>query len=836
MNIAFFVNSIEFPYYSDILRGIKAVVQQAGAKLDVYVGGTLTFSNRLGSGENCIFSLANPENTDGLIFLGDLSREVSMNEFRDFCNRFSAIPSTAIAFPLEQGPYVEVDYRSGIKELLDHLIVYHSYRRIACISGPADNYEADLRLQAYKEALKEHGIAYDPELVVPGDFNYLSGHQAIEILLDERKVEFDAVFALSDGMAAAACEMLNLRGYSVPRDVALVSFNDSTDLLYHSPSMTTIDQNLELQGRMAAQKLLDLIAGKPSESGEMIPTSLVIRESCGCHFEVSGMQSVLPIKKPGMSLLDFARSLKEKLSADSSDYHDIPDEHRSEVRNLVDAFFLDAQSELVEHRFVRKFRAAIAASSTSEVQLEFWQKLVMLIHREFHSCVRYDEAIFSRFDLLVHRSVRLVSRNMLKRYTAREHEYKTVLLQIKYFSQFINSSTSLAMLNGHILRHLPDFGITRCAIALYASGIHDLDAKNATLPDQVKIILAYDERGEISLDPEQSLVNTLEFTTASIFTQQRTGTQVLFSLFFRKEHYGFMVMEYNSRVMPGVYSTIPGLISGALNIVFTLNNLRTARQQIMQTSQMAALGELTSGISHELRNPLNAITNFAMLDRESLEELEEILASMNLSDDIGKSARVTKVLRALQSSSNSIYNQSSHAIAIISGILKQARGEKGIIELCDINAMLEEGVHLADHSSRSKYPHFSFTISRQLYANLPPYRGNSSQLNRAFMNFISNALDAMRYKAESDISYAAELRIGTEYRNHRTHIIIEDNGVGISAENRDKIFTPFFSTKPSDQGTGLGLRMSQEIIVEGHNGEILCESEPGSFTRFTIIL
>ncbi|GAB6089139.1 substrate-binding domain-containing protein [Spirochaeta dissipatitropha] len=835
MNIAFFVNSIEFPYYSDILSGIRAVIQQAGANLDLYVGGTLTYSDRMSSGENSIYSLANPGNTDGLIFLGDLSREISMEEFRNFCNRFSPIPSTAIAFPLDQGSYVEVDYKSGIKELLDHLIVHHGYRRIACITGPSDNYEADLRLQAYREVLNEHGIAYDPLLVVPGDFNYLSGRQAIEILLDEPKVEFDAVFALSDGMAAAACEMLNLRGYSVPKDVALVSFNDSTDLLYHSPSMTTIDQNLELQGRMAARRVLDLIEGKQLNNREVIPTSLVIRESCGCHFEITGMQSIFPKKKVRISLLDFAGSLKEKLSADSSHYRDIPAEHRSEVNDLVDAFFLDAQSDLVEHRFVRKFRTAIVASSAGEVQMEFWQKFVMLIHKEFHSHVIYNEAVFTRFDELVHRAIRLISRNMLKRYTAREHEFKTVLLQIKYFSQFINSSTNLAMLNSHILRHLPDFGITRCAVALYASGIHNLDM-DANLPDQVKIILAYDERGEISLSPEQSLVNTMEFTPSRIFDKQTAGTQVLFSLFFRKEHYGFIVLEYGSRVMPGVYSTVPGLISGALNIVFTLNNLHTARQQIMQTSQMAALGELTSGISHELRNPLNAITNFAMLDRESLEELEDILTSMNSSNDPGKSERVTKILRALQSSSNSIYNQSSHAIAIISGILKQARGEKGIIEQCDINAMLEEELHLADHSYRSKYPDFSFSIFSQLFANLPLYRGNSSQLNRAFMNFISNALDAMRYKAETDPSYSAELKIQTEYQNHQTIITIEDNGVGISTENRSKIFTPFFSTKPSDQGTGLGLRMSQEIIVEGHNGEILCESEPGSFTRFTIIL
>jgi DNA-binding LacI/PurR family transcriptional regulator/signal transduction histidine kinase len=835
-HIAFLTNSIEYAFYTDILKGIRTELDGTGIALSVYVGGSLISSPLFAAGENIIYRLANDASVDGIIILGDLARETTPEAYSAFCESFDAIPRISIGYPLESGLNVRVDHATGIKALLRHLIDAHGYRRIACISGPEGNLEAEQKLAEYRAALEQRGL-YDPSLVAQGDYSYLSGRHAAAELVRRHGTRLDAIFALSDGMAVAAKEELRDTGYSIPQDIAIVAFNDTIDLLHHDPPMTTIDQNLIAQGRLAARALISRILGAPEPMDLSVKTRMIVRESCGCSFEPGSLPAALDQDAGTFDLPGLFSRLYEKLTSETWSAADASASagHEGGIRRLIAPLRDNPSSRETGEIFSAAIRELLAEDGNSEEDLEFWHKFLMLVQSEMHLHVGLHGRDFETVDHVIHEGIRMVSAALFRVRAAQKQSYKALLLHIKYFSQFINASVDLNTLVSHILRQLPGFGIKRGIAALYASGIFTAES-GAELPPESKIIAAFDPEGTRSLSPEESLIPTGNLRPQELFGPGCSATMIVMPLYFRKEHFGWMAMEYDPAVKPMIYSTLSGLISGALNVIFTLNNLRTMRSQIKQTSRLAELGELTSGISHELRNPLNAIVNFAMLDGESLEELEALLPRLARNGSGEALGKARDIIGDLRSSNRSIRNQGDSAVSIISSILKQARGDGGRVENFDLNQLLGEILVLVYHSTRSRYPNFSYRVNREFLKSMPPYRGNLAQLNRAFMNIITNAVDAMRYRAEKEPDFEAELTVRTGTSRDRISIDVIDNGTGIPDDVRERVYEAFFTTKPTSEGTGLGLKIAYEIIVEGHGGELFCESEPGRYTRFTALL
>jgi two-component system NtrC family sensor kinase len=268
----------------------------------------------------------------------------------------------------------------------------------------------------------------------------------------------------------------------------------------------------------------------------------------------------------------------------------------------------------------------------------------------------------------------------------------------------------------------------------------------------------------------------------------------------------------------------------------SLDDLRTAQDRLVQTEKLASLGQLTAGIAHEIKNPLNFVNNFSALSAELTDELNDLLKSAELSgkmrDEVGE------LTSMLKDNLEKVVQHGKRADSIVKNMLLHSREGSGEQRAADINALLDESLNLAYHGARAEKSGFDITLQRDFDASTGTIELFPQEITRAFLNLISNGFyAATKRKTENGGSdFEPILRAATKSLGSSVEIRIRDNGAGIPAEVREKMFNPFFTTKPAGEGTGLGLSMSHDIIVKQHGGRIDVETEPGQFTEFIIVL
>jgi signal transduction histidine kinase len=268
----------------------------------------------------------------------------------------------------------------------------------------------------------------------------------------------------------------------------------------------------------------------------------------------------------------------------------------------------------------------------------------------------------------------------------------------------------------------------------------------------------------------------------------------------------------------------------------SLDNLRTAQDRLIQTEKLASLGQLTAGIAHEIKNPLNFVNNFSGLSVELVDELAEGLKAVALDDN--RRAEFDELTETLRGNLQKVVQHGKRADAIVKNMLLHSRQGSGEHRRVEINALVEEGLNLAYHGARAEKQGFEITLER----SFDPAAGEvdlfPQEITRVLLNLISNGFyAATKRKAETNGgNYEPTLGAATKNLGNSVEIRIRDNGGGISPEVREKMFNPFFTTKPAGEGTGLGLSISHDIIVKQHGGSIDVETEPGLFTEFKIVL
>jgi two-component system NtrC family sensor kinase len=260
----------------------------------------------------------------------------------------------------------------------------------------------------------------------------------------------------------------------------------------------------------------------------------------------------------------------------------------------------------------------------------------------------------------------------------------------------------------------------------------------------------------------------------------------------------------------------------------TLDHLKATQTQLIQSEKMASLGELTAGIAHEIQNPLNFVNNFSEVNREMIDELKDELKSGNLdealaiADDIGRNEE-------------KINHHGKRADGIVKGMLEHSRSRSGQNELTDINVMADEYMRLSYHGLRAKDKSFNAVLITNFDSTLPKIEVVQQDIARVMLNLLNNAFYAVNQKAKtSNVDYKPEVTVSTSTENGQIIIKVKDNGNGIPDAIQDKIMQPFFTTKPTGEGTGLGLSLSYDIVVKGHGGQLVVISEEGKYTEFKI--
>jgi two-component system, NtrC family, sensor kinase len=261
-----------------------------------------------------------------------------------------------------------------------------------------------------------------------------------------------------------------------------------------------------------------------------------------------------------------------------------------------------------------------------------------------------------------------------------------------------------------------------------------------------------------------------------------------------------------------------------------LSELKAAQEQLIHAEKMASLGELTAGIAHEIQNPLNFVNNFSDVNQDLVDELKDELQKGNLKESI-------HIADALKENEAKINVHGKRADAIVKGMLQHSRATSEQKELTDINKLADEYLRLAYHGYRAKHKSFNAALE----TNFDPMAGKINilpqDLGRVLLNLFNNAFYAVaERKSEEGEAFHPLVTVTTIKTGNKTEIIISDNGKGVPEDTRTKIFQPFFTTKPSGQGTGLGLSLGYDIIKKGHGGDLLAEQTPGGGASFRIIL
>ena len=265
-----------------------------------------------------------------------------------------------------------------------------------------------------------------------------------------------------------------------------------------------------------------------------------------------------------------------------------------------------------------------------------------------------------------------------------------------------------------------------------------------------------------------------------------------------------------------------------------LTDLKSSQLLLIQKEKMASLGELTAGIAHEIQNPLNFVNNFAEINAELLTEMKEILTTHQLPENVNND--IKPIVEDLTENLHKIIQHGKRADSIVKNMLQHSRKQTGEMELTDINALAEEYLKLSYHGYRAKNKLFNCTLTTSYDENIGSINLIPQDIGRILINLFNNAFySTFEKKLHNGKDYEPSVLLTTKMKGNTVEIIIRDNGLGISQKFIDKIYHPFFTTKPTGEGTGLGLSMSYDII-KAHQGDLKVNSVEGEFAEFVIEL
>ena len=358
-------------------------------------------------------------------------------------------------------------------------------------------------------------------------------------------------------------------------------------------------------------------------------------------------------------------------------------------------------------------------------------------------------------------------------------------------------------------------------------------AERQTYADYIRYLA---ERGEYGpgVDPEAQLR----------FFQARAG-----------EHYAFERARPDGRIIEVRHNPVPG---GGFVLIFSditerkrneaeiraardaaeaaYRELKAAQANLVQAEKMASLGQLTAGIAHEIKNPLNFVNNFSLLSVELLNELKQGVAPVLPGLESDKRAEIDEVVGMLTSNLEKITEHGRRADGIVRSMLEHSRSEAGERRPVDVNALVEDALNLAYHGARAQDQSFNIALERDLAAGIAPIALVPQDMTRVLLNLFANGFYAARKRQRSETArgFGPMLKVTTRDSGDAVEIEVRDNGIGIPLEIRDRLFQPFFTTKPTGEGTGLGLSISYDIVTQGHGGSIAVDSTVGEYTAFTI--
>ena len=352
---------------------------------------------------------------------------------------------------------------------------------------------------------------------------------------------------------------------------------------------------------------------------------------------------------------------------------------------------------------------------------------------------------------------------------------------------------------------------------------------------------------DVSADPEYTLARAQElgrFRTVLAVPMLREGVAIGVFALTRREMRPFtdkqieLVTTFADQAAIAIENVrlFENVETRTRELAKLLEDLRATQDRLVQTQKLASLGQLTAGIAHEIKNPLNFVNNFSAVSVELIDELRQALSGAHLDSKLR--AEISEIADTLEGNLDKVVHHGRRADAIVKNMLLHSREGSGEHRPVDINAIVEESLNLAYHGARAEKQGFNIKLERSFDPNAGEADVFPQDITRVLLNLISNGFyAATKRSAETNGGdYEPTLAAATKNRGDCVEIIIRDNGMGIPKDVKEKVFNPFFTTKPAGEGTGLGLSISHDIVVKQHGGSIEVETQPGEFTEIKIVL
>ena len=810
--------------------GVVDAARELGVNLVCFVGASLHSPLRSGVQRNAVYELAGCKGIDALVVVATVGNYRGLEDQARYCERFRPSPMASLAAEIEGMNSFLIDGAPALREGIRHLVVDHGYRRIAFAGGPEGNLEARIRLCTYLEEMANHGLRPPDSFVVTGDFKYESGVEAVRVLLDERGESLDAIVAGNDRMAIGVIDALRARDVRVPRDVAVIGFDDIPEARNLAPPLTTIRQPLRQQGRLAVEVLLKRLRGEPVDDVVVLPAELVIRRSCGCSPDlrrVSSASSLPPAPADLGSEISVDNALRLRRSRILSAMcepargllNGIPDGWEVGLLDALIAELRGAPSGFAERVDTLLQDVTDAGGSSSA-----WRPVLSALHRELLPCLAGDPAMSSRADDLLQEAQLMVGDAVDH---AQAQNRLVVLRRTRTLSEAaetMSAAFDLESLGAALRKCLPMLGVPSAYLVL----------NDEASPHSVRVAFAHDP----GRDPE-TLEGLRDDTVEGAFAPEgllpvdRNYAVVVQPLFFKDDLFGHAIFEMGP--LDGfTYEALREQISGALKVARLIEEvqrhagqlqeayeaLQENQRRLLSAEKMATLGRITANIAHEMNTPLAAV-------RAALLEIEKLAAEYQAS---AGDAEVTaedylQIAAEMRTALRLAGSASERAAGFVRGIKTQTRDLAPQEKLpFDPVPVIEDALLLLSYDIRRSSGIVRFDPPKAPITLM----GTPGRLAQIVTNLVNNALEALSEAGEGSVT----LTLTSDDRFAR--LVVQDTGSGIAPEIIDRVFEPMFTTKPLGQGTGLGLAIVWDLVSGYFGGTVELVSEPGHGTEFTL--
>jgi phosphoserine phosphatase RsbU/P len=603
--IALLVDGLIEDYEVKVWSGVGDAARGRDANLLCFACGTLNSPHLFSSQRNILLDLLENAvaagHVDGVIALtGALANFSTAEEVRATYDRFSKVPLISIGMRFDGIPSITIDNAGGMYDIISHLVRQHGRRRIAFIRGPEYSQDAQERFETYKKVLRDCSLTFDPELVAPGDFLIPSGKRAVALLMDERKVEFDAIVGANDGMALDAMKALLARGVRVPADVAVAGFDDAREARSAIPGLSSVQQPAKELGMRAAGLLLDLLQGKEVSERNVLHARPVLRESCGCAGFRAG--DPLPVNErppEHATLQDALAALAGECGKDSSTIGGLL-ENAQWLDELLKALGADLESGNAASGFLPLLKGLAAKGAERGLDIATWTGL---LDRLFTRLVPYigptnplPHLAFSAMNQLAE-SIE-VQRRM-------QYEEQTLLLYRAY--QRLSASLDMETLRGIMDDVMPRLQIGSFYIATYPG-------KQPDLKGDMRPVIAFED-GRNALAENPADFPSARILPGGLQKRGRRFSLAVYALFLEHEQIGYAVYDTSRNGNNSVYEILTSQLSNVLKSAALFDEVRNYAKNLealvqQRTADLRKKTEEVERLNAELtlKNRIDSLT------------------------------------------------------------------------------------------------------------------------------------------------------------------------------------------------------------------------------------